>query len=410
MAARPISVLHFTNTLVRAGVEEHILTLLRSLDRALFQLRLACPPELAEKLQPDLPADVEIIPLLLESPSQVIVVRRLARVVGEMQIDILHSHLFQSSRVASPIGWVCRVPVIVETPHVRELWRRGWLKGNFAIDRLVGRCVDYYVAVSEANARYLAGEKGLPSRKIVTIHNGVDLTRFDPARVPPAGMRHSLGFGDADPVVVVLARLEPQKGHQVLLEALPLVRREFPRVRLVCVGDGSLRNDLEALSRSSGFGEAVRFVGYQANPVDWLALADFTVLPSHFEGLPIAAIESLAMGKPVVASDVDGTGEVVVHEKTGLMVPAGQPDRLAEGICRLLRDPGLSRRLGRAGRELVIQHFSQEQQVRKTEGLYLEALRRSAGRETMGERERAERDEVRACTQAAPSAGQQGDP
>ncbi len=373
MRARPISVLHFTNSLARGGAEEHILTLLHGLDRAHFHLHLVCPTEVAGKLQPDLPADVELLPLCLRRPSQVAAAYCLSRILRERRVDILHSHLFYSSLFASPIGWLCRVPVILETPHLREQWRHGWLKSRFVVDRFAGRFVDYYIAVSEANARYLAEQKGLPQKKIVVIHNGCDVERFDPTHRLPTGLKASLGFHEADPVLLVAARLEPQKGHSVLLRALQNVRLEFPRVRLVCLGEGCLGGELESQVRALDLEESVRFVGYQPNVADWLALADLTVLPSFFEGLPLAAIESLAAGRPVVATAVDGTPEVVVDGKTGLIVPPDNPERLGGAICRLLREPALRQRLAEAGRKWVMEHFTQELQIRQTQGLYFRA-------------------------------------
>lgn len=373
------TVLHFTNTLVRAGVEEHILTLLRGLDRTYFRLLLACTPEVAQRLRTDVPGDVELTEITLDGLRDVRGAWQLARLLRARRPHVLHSHLFQASRSASPIGWMYGVPLIVETPHLREQWRKGWLKGSFAVDRAVGRCIDYFIAVSEAQRRYLVEEKGLRQEKVVVIRNGADLGRFDPAHEAPPEWRARLGIAVGDPVVVVLARLDPQKGHHVLLNALPQVRKEFPRVHVLCVGDGSLREELRQRARDLALEDCVRFIGYQTNPGDWLALADLTVLPSHFEGLPIAAIESLAMEKPMVATEVDGTAEVVLDGKTGLTVPPGQPTRLTEAICRLLRDPDLRQRLGRAGRDWVKQRFSQEEQVRKTGELYLQALGHCVG-------------------------------
>ena len=120
MNGRRISILEFSNTRVRAGAEEHILTLLRGLDRERFRLHLVCTPELSEQLRPDVPGDVEMVPLHLEKASQVSAALRFARILRERRIDILHSHMFRSSLVASPIGWLCHVPVIVETSHGRE--------------------------------------------------------------------------------------------------------------------------------------------------------------------------------------------------------------------------------------------------------------------------------------------------
>jgi glycosyltransferase involved in cell wall biosynthesis len=373
MKARPISVLFFTNTDARGGAEEHMLTLLLGLDRTQFRFHLVCPPEVADMLRPDLPADVELLPLCLRKPSQFRNAIRLYRIMRELRVDILHSHLFCSSLFASPIGWLCRVPVILETPHLSERWRRGWFKSRFVVDRFIGRFVGHYIAVSKANARYLSEEKGLPSRKIAVIHNGCDLARFAPSHRPPSGLKATLGFQEADPVLVVTARLEPQKGHRILLQSLQTVRREFPQVRLVCLGEGCLRGELESQVRDLGLEDSVRFLGHQSNIMDWVALADFTVLPSLWEGLPLAAIESLAAGRPMVATAVDGTPEVVIDGKTGITVPPGDPERLAGAICRLLREPELRDRMGEAGRKWVMEHFSQERQVRQTQELYLTA-------------------------------------
>jgi glycosyltransferase involved in cell wall biosynthesis len=377
MRTQPISVLYFTNTNARGGAEEHMLTLLHGLDRTHFRFHLVCPPEVADMLRPDLPADVELLPLCLRKPSQFRNAIRLYRIMRERRVDILHSHLFYSSLFASPVGWLCRVMVVLETPHLSERWRRGWFKSRFVVDRFVGRFVDHYIAVSEANARYLSEEKGLPRKKIVIIHNGCDPVRFDPSHRPPSGLKATLGFHETDPLLVVNARLEPQKGHRVLLQSFETVRREFPRVRLVCLGEGCLRAELESQVRDLGLEDSVRFLGYQSNVVDWLALADLTVLPSFWEGLPLAAIESLAAGRTVVATAVDGTPEVVIDGKTGLTVPPDDAEHLAGAICRLLREPGLRKRMGEEGRRWVMEHFSQERQIRQTQELYLSAWEQS---------------------------------
>jgi len=272
------------------------------------------------------------------------------------------------------------VPVVIETQHGREAWRHGWLKEHYFVDRLVGRFVDQYIAVSEANARYLTEEKGLPARKVGVIWNGIDLTRFEPARVAPPGIKKSVGCNDGDPLLLVVGRLEPQKGHRVLLDAFPAVSRDFPRARLVCIGEGALRSELESKARSLGLEGNVLFVGYQSNVPDWLAAADVTVLPSFYEGLPLTAIECLASGKPMVATSVDGTPEVVVNEKTGLTVPPGDAELLAAALCRLLREPELRRQLGAAGRLWVEEQFSIQKQVFKTQELYLRARAESRRR------------------------------
>ncbi len=384
MTAPPIPVAYFSNARSRGGAEEHILTLLRLLDRRLFRFHLICSPDLARVLAPDLPEDVDLVPLRYCRPRDALAALRLARILRRRSVGILHSHLFYSSLFASPVGWLCRLPVIIETPHLREEWRKGFIKSRFFVDRMVGRLVDHYIAVSEANARYLIQEKGIPAGKVTVIQNGTNLDRFQPSHPVPNGLRESLGFGAGDPILLVAARLELQKGHSVLLQALPAIRSRFPAVRLVCIGAGALRARLEDQARSLGLQDAVRFLGYQGRIEDWFALADLSVLPSYFEGLPLVAVESLAAGCPVVATAVDGTPEVVVDGKTGLTVPPGDPPRLAEAVCRMLADLPLRRRLAGEGRQWALDRFSEQRQVEQTRQLYLRLWEQRTGARPSG--------------------------
>jgi glycosyltransferase involved in cell wall biosynthesis len=374
MKSNRISVLHFCNEFVRGGAEQHIVTLLCGLSREYFDLHLVCTPQLAKLLNPDLPSDVEVIPLELRKPWQINAALQLAEILRSRRVDILHSHIFYASLFASPVAWSCSVPMVIETPHVREHWRREGMKSRFVIDRLVGRCVNRYIAVSEANGRYLTEHKGLPAQKISVIHNGSDLKRFRHARCKSPGLREKFGFGMEELVLLVAGRLEPQKGHSVLLKALPEVQQLFPNARTVFAGEGELLPQLQRQVRELGLSGAVDFVGFQSNMEEWFSVADITVLPSFYEGLPLVAIESLAAGTPVVATAVDGTPEIVIHERTGLTVRPGAPEELAAAISTMLADPALRAKFGSAGRAWVEEEFSQEKQVRRTEDLYLSSM------------------------------------
>lgn len=372
-----INVLLFTSVRIRYGAEEHMLTLLRELPRPDFRLSIVCCPELAVALRPDLPTDVELFELPLLRSTLGSDVLRLAKILKHRQFDVLHSHMSSSSRFASPIGWACGVAAVLETPHVAENWRRGWLKSSFLPDRLFGRFVDFFIAVSEANGRYLIETKGLPREKVVVIRNGCDLKKFN---VPPerrAMMRKKLDLAEDVPTIIVPARLEPQKGHTVLLEAIPTIRREFSGLQVFFLGEGSLRRELEMKVAQLDLRQTVRFVGFQPNVADWFSMGDLTVLSSFYEGLPLVAIESLAASRAVVATAVDGTPEVVVDGVTGRTVPPGQPSALAEAIRSLLREPALIKKLGRQGRDLVEREFSQAKQVEHTAELYVLASRQS---------------------------------
>ena len=368
----------FSNATVRAGTEEHMLGLMRRLNRDAFSIFLACPPALLELFGNDLPSDVEVMPVSFLWPSDCREMARFALFLRKRRIQIVHSHGFRASVLASPIAYWAGVPAVVETTHIREHWRRGW-KSNFAIDRFVGRCIGAYIAVSDANRRYLLQQKRLPAEKVHLIRNGCEIEKFDPCYPPQLAIKRQLGFADSDPVLLLIGRLEPQKGHSVLFAALKDVLQDVPNARLVCVGDGALRPALEAELQQLELTASVRLVGYQSNVRDWFSIADVCVLPSFFEGLPLVAIECLAAGRAMVATAVDGTPEVIVDEKTGLTVPAGDAPKLASAIVRLLRDPGLRARLGAAGRSRVETDFNLSRQVRETEKLYCELWRRRTG-------------------------------
>lgn len=382
MKMKPLSVLMFCNEPVRAGVEEHILQLLTHLDRQRFKPLLACRPELADLFDKDLPADVEVCRLTLDSPTDWCGALKLARFLRKHVVQILHSHMFRASLFASPIGWMTGVPVVVETAHVRELWRKGW-KASFVVDRMAGAFIDQTIAVSNAIARYLIDCKGIAQNKVAVIPTAPALST--PAKQESAArLRKSLGIEDSDPLVVLAGRLEPQKGHRILIEAIKSVFAEFPRVQLVFLGEGSLRSELERQVRDSQLNESIRFAGFQRNVREWFAAADLSVLPSFYEGLPMTALESLAEGCPIVATAVDGTPEVVRDGETGLLVPPGDVERLSDAICRMLRDREFALRTALAGQREVLENFSVKKLIARTQDFYLNAwenhLRKSPGR------------------------------
>jgi glycosyltransferase involved in cell wall biosynthesis len=371
---RPIPLMLFSNATVRAGAEEVVLHLLRGLDRNLFRLHLACPPQLAGLLEADLPRDVELSLLSLDYLSDFRGAYTMAQCLRRHNIQILHSHMFRASLFASPIARLLGVPVILDTAHGREFWRTGW-KASFAIDRFVARQVHYSTAVSDATARYLIDQKRIPAGKVKVIRNGVELRSHPRTPELQSTLKRSLNVREDCPLLIVIGRLEPQKGHRFLLEAMPSIRQQFPTVQLVCLGEGSLRRELERMVDTLQLAGSIRFLGYDPDVSRWFAGADLSILPSLYEGLPMAALESLAAECPIVATAVDGTPEIVVHEKTGLLVPPRDPQQLANAVLQMLHHPERARKMAARGRKHVLEEFSVQQMVHRTEILYLQAWR-----------------------------------
>lgn len=374
---KPIRVLYFLNSLVRGGVEEHVLSLIAGLDRRSFVPALACPPALLAEMDGDLQTfDVATYPVEAFAPTDPRQLLRLAQVFRRARPDVVHPHLFRATLVAAPIARATRVPAVVETYHGREAWRRGRIKGSFFLDRVVVSCwVDRVIAVSEAAGRFLVEGKRIAPAKITVIPNGRDLREFTPEPHARMRLRDALGLGDKEPLIGVVARLEEQKGHRFFLDALPKVLAEFPEARVVLVGDGSLRPGLEAQAHQLGIQHAVTFAGFRRDVPRCLDAMDLVVLPSLFEGMPLTAIEAMAMGKPVVATAVDGTPEVVRDGVTGVLVEPADPDALAVAVLDVLRCPDLGRRLGEQGRRLAHERFDVRQQVAATEAVYRALVR-----------------------------------
>jgi glycosyltransferase involved in cell wall biosynthesis len=389
-------VMHVLGEKVRGGIEEHALSIVISLRSHGFEPHLAAPRPLLEQMSDDL-RSAQILTLPIENASVLDLksVAQFRNYLIERDIDIVHSHTFRASMFASPLARIARVPATVETYHLPEVWRqRRWLKGSFWIDRQIGRFVDQYVAVSRSAENYLVDRKGIAPQRIRLIHNGRDLTRFRPSSDRErAEARAALGV-DAQQVVVMLGRLEEQKGHTFLIDAISRLASRRPSLVALFAGSGELETDLLLQRDRAALRERIKFLGAVREPEKVLAAADVVVLPSLFEGLPLAAIEALACGRPMIATNIGGSREVVIHERTGLLVPPRDPEALARAIERILSDAGFAAQLAEGGRAYVESHFDVRTQIENTIRLYKELLIRKKRRLRDGDVSVREREDL----------------
>ena len=341
-----------------------------------FEPYLAAPGALIAAMEPGLSAaGVKCLPLEFSSRLDVAAGARLLRFIRRENIALVHCHLFIASLVGAGVARMAGVGAVIETCHGPEVWRMGkGLRGRFWVDRQVGRLVDKYIAVSHAAARHLIATKRVPQSKVRVIHNGRDLDRFAPTDTQRrTATRAALGLGD-EPVCLTLARLEEQKGHRHLIDALAILAPRRPNLVTLLAGEGPLEQALRAQCAALGLADRVRFLGYRRDVPELLEAADMVVLPSLYEGLPLVAIEALAARRPMVATEVDGTPEVVIHERTGLLAPPANPVALAAAIERLLDDPALASRLASEGCKFVQENFALRRQIEQTAALYSELI------------------------------------
>jgi glycosyltransferase involved in cell wall biosynthesis len=257
--------------------------------------------------------------------------------------------------------------LLAHVPGVARVGSGEGLKAT-AYDRWIfRRAVARFIANAGSIERDLAALPWVGPGRVTRIYNGIDLERFRPAG--RRELRQECGIPVDAPAVAVVARLQALKGHEDLLRGLPAVWERFPELRVLLAGQGPHEAHLRGLSESLDGQGRVRFLGHCRDVRPVLEAADLFVLPSHKEGLPNALLEAMAMGLPVVATGVGGTGEVVRDGETGLLVPPADPPALAAALCRLLESASLRERLVRDARQRLQAQFSLAQAVDQVEAL-----------------------------------------
>lgn len=258
----------------------------------------------------------------------------------------------------------------------------GWSAGKDSVPfkylllrRLMSPFIDRVVAVSEDLSSWLRDNVHLPESRIVCIHNGVDSSIFSACDQSRAEARHYLGIPAEAFVVGTVARLDPVKAQGQLIQAITMLDDSSVRAsHLYIVGEGNERARLEALICDLDAGHLVTLTGTQNDVPKWLAAFDVFALPSLNEGISIAALEAMASGRPVVATDVGGNSEVVMDGKTGQLVPVGDMRALAQALARYRDDPPLADVHGEAGRQRMHNEFSLEMMVKRYIQLYVSLL------------------------------------
>lgn len=305
----------------------------------------------------------------------------LTRLFRAQRPDLVHTHSGKAGILGRLAARRAGVPRIVHTIHGPSF---GPFQGALAnalftaAERRAGRVTDHFVVVADAMARqYLAAGIGRPEQ-YTRVFSGFDLDPFLRAENDPA-VRRRLGLAAEDFVIGKIARLFELKGHADLIAAAPAIVARVPRAKFLLVGDGAWRGRLEAETARRGLAGRFVFTGL-VPPADIPALVgvmDVLVHLSRREGLPRALPQALAAGRPVVAYDCDGAGEVCLDGRTGFLVPPGDLTTLAARVAALAEDAALRTRLGGAGRELVRRAFTVEAMVDALHALYLRLLNRN---------------------------------
>jgi glycosyltransferase involved in cell wall biosynthesis len=339
------------------GAQRVTLIMLNNLDRKRFAPILVLRRRGGD-LEGYVPADVPVH--YLESRVR-FAWFRFARLLRELAPDVTLSMSTMGNLTACLAHFVGRLdsPLLVaEHNTLSQAWGSSklllaWVRFQ---KHLLYRRAWQVVAVSRGVADDLAAQARIPSRKMRVIYNPVVARSFH--QRASAEIDHPW-FHDGSRIILAASRLVPQKDLPLLLESFSLLRAERP-ARLLILGDGELRQSLEEAARELGIADDVDFLGFVVDAPAYMKRCTVFALSSVYEGLPVALIEAMACGVPVVSTDCpSGPSEIITHERDGLLVPVGDAAALAAALKRLLDDPRLRERLGRAGRERA-EHFTVE--------------------------------------------------
>ena len=295
------------------------------------------------------------------------VLRQLTRSLKQFRPAVLQTFLFHGNMLGRLAARRARVPVVVSGIRVAE--RRSAWYGR--LDRWTNWLVDHNVCVSQGVAQFSIRNTGLQPCKVSVIPNGVDVETF--ARATPADLS-ALGLRPSDPVIITIGRLEEQKGIHDLLSAIPAVLHRHSNSQFLIVGAGRDRAALQQQASSLGITSAVTFAGSQSDIPGLLKASTLFVLPSLWEGMPNALLEAMASGRPVIATSVEGSAELIQSGVTGSLVPPSCPNDLAAAINALLADPHVARRYADASQIFVMNDFTIHNLVARYDGLYRRLL------------------------------------
>jgi glycosyltransferase involved in cell wall biosynthesis len=384
-----IKVIHVITRFDKGGSAENTFITVRDLDKARYNVVLingtspsrdsADMETAAEKANTDTARGHQVRMICLRSLVRdlrpfldVAAFFSLLRIIRRERPHIVHTHTSKAGILGRWAARLCCVPIIVHTPHGHVFWGyfNSWQTKLFiSLERCAARITTAIVTLSPQEKEDHLRFHIAPEEKFTVIHSGVDLGKFRSELYQPLETRALMDIPTDGTVIATAGRLTAIKGQDVLIRAVSELIRRGEKIFLILLGEGERRHELEELTLQLGISEKVRFFGWRPDVARILAACDIFCFPSLNEGMGKALIEAMALGKPVVASDIGGMRDIIRPGGNGLLVPVGDIAAWTEAIARLCHDPARSRRLGNAGQQIALR-YSAENMVIMIDQLY----------------------------------------
>ncbi|MBE0460943.1 MAG: glycosyltransferase family 4 protein [Candidatus Aminicenantes bacterium] len=372
-----IKVLEVINEATVGGGQKHVILLAKNLNTERFHV-LAASSTNGPFIEELTKIGIRHIPVKMKGILNFQAIFSICSLVRKERIDIVHTHGGIAGLSGRLGAFLSRSPVIVHTLHgIHYLnYKNRFLKWLcIQLEKIFSIFTDAIIFVSDSDKEKAKENKLVKNKKINVIKNGIEFSEVQ-SHVDVLAKKKTLGIDSSWPLIGTVARLHPQKGHIYLLKAAKKIIEIQPQTRFLIIGSGQLRTALEDYCKQFGISDNVIFLGTRNDVPELLQIIDIFVLPSLWEGFPIALMEAMASGKPVVATRVDGNREIVEHKRTGILVEPKNPDSLSNAILTLLKDKDYCCQLSKNGKREVMDKYSVLKMVKETEKLYIDLYER----------------------------------
>ncbi len=368
---QPCHVAHVIGALRTGGAERQLVNYLLAADRTEFRHTVVCLEARGELAATVEAIGIPVIRMPIRMRSSLGSLLRFARWLKAENVIVLHAHMHDSALWGRVAGRLAGVPVLMTTEHGKELWK-GPLR--VAIDHHLSRCTARHIAVSRDGMEIRIRRERLDPGKLILIPNGVPIPVAFDNDAGRRRIRAEFGLAPGTPVLGTVGRVVAAKGYEYLLTAVGLLRESYPQLRWLAVGDGDCRSALTARAAAAGLDDAVIWACRRNDVTDLLAAMDIWVMSSVREGLPVALLEAMAAGRPIVATQVGGIPDAVRDGREGLLVPPADPSALAAAISALLADPIRTAELAAAARRRAATDYGIDSVASRIEDVYREEL------------------------------------
>lgn len=383
MTDRKIKVLHIITNLPIGGAQDNTLLTVEHLDRSKYDVTLICAKDGDWVVRANEISHLRIFYLddlvrRIHPLKDILALLKLFKNIRKEKYDIVHTHSSKpgfSGRIAAKLAGT---PIIIHTIHgfpfndfMHPVLRRTFI----LLERFLSKLSDKLITVSNLNLRKAVELKFDKSHKFINIYSGIDFSKFNSSIDIPQ-QKQDLELRPQDKIVGMVGRLSEQKAPLDFIRAIPDVLKIYKDTMFLLVGDGELRQNIESLIETLQINSRVKILGFRDDIARLLQVFDIYVLTSHWEGLGRSLTEAMYMGKPAVATRVEGVPELVEHGKTGLLVSPKDIKGISDGIIKILSDQKLAVKLGKAARQKVAEHFEAKVMVEKIDRLYQQLLKK----------------------------------